>query len=87
MISGKEIVVIYNESYVDYSFAFTHCGHRHVQSLNPDNAVLLLKAKAQFMTTSAPKLSRRPIGEPINEIDLSEFRIALNTHDHLASYA
>lgn len=87
LLDGKDIVVIYNSSYVDYTYAFTHCGVRQVNALIPDDAVLLLRAKAQFMETSKPKFSPRLGGEPINEIDLADFVASLNIHDHLAAYA
>lgn len=87
LVSGKEIAVIYNSSYVDYTYAFMHCGVRQVDALSPDDAVLLLRAKAQFIETSKPKFSHRVGGEPIDEIDLADFRASLNMHDHLAAYA
>ena len=87
LVRGKDITVIYNSSYVDYTYAFMHCGVRQVNALSPDDAVLLLRAKANFMTTCNPEPSYRVGGDPINEIDLADFRVALNTHDYLAAYA
>lgn len=87
LVNGKEITVIYNASYGTYTYAFTHCDGRQVRSLSPNDVVLLLKAKAQFMQTSKPRPSQRLGGEPIDEIDLADFRVSLNAHDHLAAYA
>ena len=86
-LHGSDIVVIYNSTYCDYTYAFSHCNVRQVKALSPEDAVLLLRSKAKFMQTAAPRLSFRPTGEPINEIDLHDFRASLNIHDHLAAYA
>lgn len=86
-LHGKEITVIYNFSTGHYTFAFTCCGERQVRNMSPEEAVVVLRNKANFMTTCNPELSYRVGGDPIDEIDLADFRVALNTHDHLAAYA
>lgn len=70
-----------------YTYQCKDCGGRQVFSLDPLLVLTMQACGTETLVTKNPVLSHRPYGPPLDNTDLSSFRVSLNQHDYLAAYA